>query len=121
MTSDEQHVKVVVQFDYHWRRVGGEGLWSICIGPNLYKIDNIPFFAYGLNDSDIVSAEARSPDENPIVQRVEQPGGHRTLRVFFDTEVEEARRTEILNRFRPLGVSWEGEDAIYFALDIPPR
>jgi hypothetical protein len=37
---------------------GGESVWALHLGDDLYGIRNVPFFAYGINWGDVVKADA---------------------------------------------------------------
>jgi Domain of unknown function (DUF4265) len=118
---DEQPLtKVHVDLPNHWA-VGGESMWARELGADRYRIENVPFYAYGLNFSDVVEARAQAPDQKPSVLRVVERSGHNTLRVMFDAAVSEARMLELLAALEPLAVSFERSGEHYFALDLEPE
>ena len=74
----------------HWSGEGGERMWAKPLEDNVYEIRNTPWYADNLNWGDVVRCDGVSSADLPIVAAVVRPGGHRTLRVFFE-DVGEAR------------------------------
>ena len=116
---EEPLTKVYVDLPRHWA-TGGESMWALPLGGDLYEIRNTPFYAYDLNFLDVVRALAPSPEVKPHVLAVVRRSGHETLRVFFNEPIEESRRTAILDDLARFGVSYEGCSPRYFALDVTP-
>ena len=119
MTADEKLTKVHLDLPNHWA-TGGESMWAVDLGDDLYELRNVPFYAYGLNANDVVRAIALAPDLKPEVTAVVRRSGHRTLRLFFKGDVEQAKILPLLDSLAPLLVSFEGVDHFYFALDLEP-
>jgi hypothetical protein len=120
MKDDEKLVKVRVELPNH-PRVGGESMWARPLGDDRYEVRNTPFFAYGLNFHDVVEAIEDPPGTKPLIRRVSQPGGHRTIRVMFTDEAPARQRgllLESLNRFRAF---YENADGTMFAVDVEPQ
>ena len=108
-------VKVLIQEDDYV-----ETLWADPVGPDLYRLDNSPFWGYGVSWRDVVEAH---PDLNGQlrVSRVVEKSGHRTVRVFFKPGVDESPEAQaILNEVVSLGASYEGMNPRYLAIDVPP-
>lgn len=116
MTSG-QSAKVHVDLPNHWA-TGGESMWARELGGDLYELENIPFYAYGLNYKDVVRATA-SADGILEVREVVRPSGHKTLRVMFSRDIPESRYLELMHSV-PAGVSYERATGGYFALDLRP-
>jgi hypothetical protein len=112
--------KVHVDLPQHWA-TGGESLWARALGDDLYEIDNIPFYAYGINFQDVVRANVHHPDQKPRVEKIVHTSGHRTLRFFFGKEVPVDVQQETLDALRRLGLSFERADERYVAVDVPPN
>lgn len=95
-------------------------MWAEPLGNDLYKIENVPFYAYGLNFQDIVKA---TPDSDQIleIRKVVKTNGHRTFRLFFKKHIGRERQDEILLSMRDLKVTYERADDIYVALDMKPE
>ena len=98
-----------------------ETLWAECVGPDHYRLDNLPFFAYGVSWLDVVEAY---PDDNGqlVMSRVVEKSGHRTVRAIFDPGVDQSPEARaILDGVVALGASYEGANPRYLAIDIPPE
>ncbi|MEP5943149.1 MAG: DUF4265 domain-containing protein, partial [Balneola sp.] len=80
--SDERLTKIFIDLPNHWA-IGGEALWAEPLGNDLYKIENIPFYAYGLNYHDIVRTNSQSAELKPEIKELVKASGHKTFRVFF--------------------------------------
>jgi hypothetical protein len=81
---DSDLVKITIQLvkdDSDYPPADFEHVWARTVGPGLYKLDNIPFFARGLRVGDVVSANARD-DQEPLFSRVVHASDHSTLRVI---------------------------------------
>ena len=120
MEEEADLCKIVVELGYHWSGIGGEGIWARPMGGDLYEVDNIPFYAYGLNVADLVRAVAPNSEMKPVVQRVERASGHRTLRVRFAGSTAEPERVLMLRGLSQFQTSFEGQNAVYFAIDVAP-
>jgi hypothetical protein len=100
---------------------GGESMWALPLGSDLYELRNVPFLAYDLNLGDIVLATADSPRQIPEIRRVVKRNGHSTLRLLFRSSVPEKKRRALLQSLRFLSASFErGHDRL-FALDLSPE
>ncbi|HEU5290211.1 MAG TPA: DUF4265 domain-containing protein [Cyclobacteriaceae bacterium] len=113
-------VKIHIDLPNHWA-VGGESMWAEPLGNDRYKIENVPFYAYGLNFKDVVRATADSDELKPEIRELVEASGHRTFRLFFKEEIEREQQEKILDSFRELHVSYERADKIYVALDMKPQ
>jgi hypothetical protein len=96
-----------------------ETLWAKPLGGELYQLDNVPFYAYGVSWLDVVEAP---PDTRglPTFRRVAEKSGHRTVRVRLDdTRAPEAKpHLEILGK---LGCTYEGLATSLLAVNVPPE
>ena len=119
MSSDEKLTKVHIDLPNHWA-TGGEAMWAVDLGNDLYELRNVPFHAYDLNFGDVVYATADSPDLKPEVRRVVQRSGNQTLRVLFAKDRTEEEMLSLLHSLKPLEVSFERGNSRYFALDLGP-
>lgn len=118
--TDGSPTKVHVDLPNHWA-TGGESLWATELGGDRFRIENVPFYAYGLNYHDVVEAKAETPELKPSVVRVVERSGHRTIRVFFGKDVANEDRLSHLRSLEHLHVSFERCDRRYFALDLEPE
>lgn len=112
--------KVYVDLPNHWRGPTGESMWAKPLGDGLYEIDNIPFYAYGINYGDVVFASQKTFDQKPQIERVVRPSGHRTIRVIFFHTVSRERQDALIESFKIFGTICEREDAKFIALDVAP-
>jgi hypothetical protein len=115
IVSEAAMVKVLLQEE---DRV--ETLWAVPVGSGLYRLDNSPFWAYGVSWNDVVEAR---PDSDGMLrmERVVEKAGHRTIRVLLPRdEIDEAQARALLNRLKEFGASYEGLNPAYIAVDIPP-
>jgi hypothetical protein len=115
--SEEEFVKIHIDLPNHWA-IGGESLWAKPLGENQYRIENIPFYAYGLNYFDVVFAMSKSEDTIPEIQTLVSRSGHKTIRLFFPDGTSDDERDRILDE---IGLSYEGINSFHFALDIEPN
>ncbi len=117
--SNEEFEKVHIDLPNHWA-IGGESLYATPLGNNLYRIENVPFFAYGLNYLDEVLATADSDELKPEIRKVVTPSGHRTYRVIFMKETKREKQVELLETIEKYEASYERADLINVAIDIKP-
>ena len=96
--------------------------WAISLGNDLYQLDNIPFYAYGISLSDIVQARKESNDGFPVFVKVAKKSGNRTIRVIFDLPVEENNTSrETLHQLTVMGCTYEGANKSFVCINIPPE
>jgi hypothetical protein len=96
-----------------------ETMWATPVGPDRYRLENSPFYAYRVSWLDVVEAR---PDETglPVFARVIAKSGHRTVRVILVPGVDEApERQRVLDDLVALGCSYEGYNPRYFSIDVP--
>ena len=104
MSSEDNMVKVYVDLPNHWA-VGGESLWATPLGKDLYRLENVPFYAYGLHFHDVVLATANDEDLKPEIQQVAEASGHQTFRILFREGLDRQEQESILDSLEPLGVT----------------
>jgi Domain of unknown function (DUF4265) len=108
-------VKVLLREDEY-----AETLWADPVGPDRYRLDNSPFWAYGLSWQDVIEAH---PDENGQLActRVIEKAGHRTVRVIFSPGMDvDSSAKAVMDVVVQLGCTYEGRHPGYLAIDIPP-
>jgi len=99
--------------------IESERLWAESLGGGRYRLDNVPFFIYGVSFGDIVSAE--EVEGALIVREVVSPSGHSTYRVFpRGHAVSSAAVEERLAALRALGAILERANPKLIAVDVPP-
>lgn len=107
--------------DDGWPPATSEGLWAEQVGPDLYRLDNTPWYARGVSYNDIVRA-VPGDDGRLEAVGVEQAGGHMTIRLIPSGPGDRAELMPAVgDAFRALGASWEGDQTEgILAIDIPP-
>lgn len=115
--SDENLTKVHIDLPRHGA-INGESFWAEDLGKDLYRIRNIPFYAYGLNFHDVVRAVPDEPDTVPEICEVVEPGGHKTLRILFQDTVSRESQVEMLNTLEKYQAYYERANSIYIAVDV---
>lgn len=118
--SDENLVKLHIDLPNHWA-IGGESMWATPLENDLFRIENVPFFAYGLNFLDIVNATSDSEDLIPEIRYVKTPSGHRTYRIMFDKELAREKQVELLGSLEVHGATYERANGKDVAIDIKPE
>jgi hypothetical protein len=98
-----------------------ETLWAVPVDKNLYRLDNSPFFAYGVSWQDVIEARL-AEDQFLEYVRCVRKSGNRTLRVIFqEYRSEDQSAKEILRELRNLGCSYEGMQPRMISINVPPR
>lgn len=93
-----------------------EGLWATQLGNNRFKLENIPFFAWGVSADDVVQAEPIGQEY--YFERVVTPSGHSTVRIIA---YDKSSIPEIRKAIEELGCSSElSHLPSLVAIDIPP-
>jgi len=92
-----------------------ETLWAFDLGDHRYRLDNTPWFQYGVSYQDIVEAFPE-PDGFLFFTRVVEKSGYRTIRVQADTGVPQS----LIDNLTASGCSFEGANPRFIAFDIPP-
>ena len=107
-----------------WPPLAEEFLWAIPLSERRYRIDNIPFFAVGVNYRDIVSLRNTRGDGVPTVDAVVERGGHATFRIqsphTSDPEKHEMFH-HLVDALKSIGCLFESNTSTYFAVDVPPE
>ena len=95
-----------------------ETLWASSLGNDHYKLDNSPFYAYGVSWEDVVEA---FPNDGVLeFARCVTKSGNRTLRVILDSVDENLESRTVLERIRQLGCSYEGMNSRLISINVPP-
>ena len=115
---DPQHAKLVLVTG-----TGDDAIvetpWAFPVGPSHFRLDNIPFYAYGLSLDDIVEATLEPGDPRPHFRRVVAKSGNRTLRVIADDGAPRVPQV-LLDEIVALGCSYTGATPRYICINIPP-
>jgi hypothetical protein len=98
-----------------------ETLWASPLGGGLYRLENSPFFAYGVSWQDVIEAHA-APDGLLEFARCVRKSGNRTLRVFFESfRANEEPAQPILEGLNALGCTYEGMQPRLISINVPPE
>jgi hypothetical protein len=117
--NEEGLERVHFELPNHWA-VAGETVWATPLGDSLYRIENVPFYAYGVNFHDVVRAKESSEGILEVEELIEI-SGHRTFRIFFNKDINEENQDKILSDLNELTITYEGANKIYFSLDMKPE
>lgn len=98
-----------------------ETLWATSLGNDLYRLENSPFYAYDVSWEDIVLAPPQTEQNYPHFEKVIEKSGNRTIRVFFDSPLEEGSKSfEVNAKLNELGCTYEGLNPRFVSYNIPP-
>ena len=92
-----------------------ETLWAFDLGGGRYRLDNTPWYAYGVSWQDVVEATADA-DGQLQFKRVLEKSGNRTIRIVADEPFSDAW----LDQITRLGCSFEGANRKYIGVNLPP-
>jgi hypothetical protein len=98
-----------------------ETLWAVPVDTNLYRLDNSPFFAYGISWQDVIEAR---PGKDQFLEyaRCVKKSGNRTLRMIFqDYQSDDQPAQEVLAGLRNLGCSYEGMQPRMISINVPAK
>lgn len=127
VSSAEEHVKIdfdLIQDEDGYPPFTCEGMWAVRLDEGRFRLDNIPFFVFGVSCFDIFSA-LRQEDGRLKFHRVLKAGGHSTLRIILediliDQRPDWERFQELREVFRGLGCSSEITPGM-MSIDVPPE
>ncbi len=121
MTHDPD-AKVVFRVAEEDGSVLVETLWATRLGDDRYKLNNSPFYAYGVSWEDVVYAPVDPADGRPIFARVVHKLGNRTVRVIFDPPVHEGNESDrVLQGLVAFGCTYEDANGSYLSVNVPPE
>lgn len=124
--ADDRRVRVFFDLDVDedgWPPVATETMWARPTDePDLFVLDNIPFFVRGLSDGDVLRA-VRDEDGRLVVTEHLASSGNCTIRVIPLSDGPLAGdKQAVLDAFAPLGVEGEGVGQFdLVALNVPPE
>ncbi len=98
-----------------------ETLWAYSLGEDNYKIDNLPWFSYGVSWHDVIYAPYDPDEETATIKYAVLKSGNRTVRIIFETPVEDGNESQtLLNSLVEIGCSYEGANKNFIAVNVPP-
>jgi Domain of unknown function (DUF4265) len=95
-----------------------ETLWAEPLGPNRYRLMNLPFVALGFSWGDIVTAKGRRG--SPIVKGVVKRSGHSTYRITLQDGVQPEAFEGTWRGLREIGCTFERFTSRTVGVDVPP-
>ena len=96
-----------------------ETMWAAHEGLNRYRLDNIPFVAFGLSLNDLVAAP--KIEGVPTFERVLAGSGHSTYRLALKDGVDPKDFPELVSALKDLGCGLERFTPRIMGVDIPPQ
>ncbi len=113
----EKPLRALFVDEGRWPEPITEGLWVEKVGDGLYRLLNIPFYAYGYSFGDIVRCEAVG--ESLCAVGVVNHSGSSTVRLLL-IEENHAELPEIVSYLEYAGCAVESHGILY-AFDVPPE
>ena len=113
-------VRVVFKLDKSdWHEHGTETMWAEPLGHDRYRLENIPFYVYGISYGDTVVAKMTGG--LLFFQNVSQNGGHSTYRIFLAQGITDNEFAKHWNALESLGCTYERATERLLAVDVPPE
>jgi hypothetical protein len=97
-----------------------ESLWAHSLGNQLYELQNIPFYVFDLNVSDIVYCDEPLFDL-PIIRDLVKSSGNQTLRVVFRDETSDDACIDIMWELNRRSIVSEKVADKRFVFNVPPE
>ncbi len=96
-----------------------EAMTAVSVGPDRYRLESSPFYAYGYSRGDIVEATLNDCGV-PVVRRLVRPSGHSTYRVIIaKRRTSLATFEEYWELLAELGCGYKPLDECYLTIDVP--
>ena len=119
---DGVKIRFATEVQDGWPPVPYETLWAERAEANLYRIDNVPFFVYGIAYRDLVEVMPKAPEETVFwFHRVVRRSGHSTYRIML----RDSQNKTIFNvwwaKLGDIGCTYESADGRLLAIDMPPH
>lgn len=116
---NDELVKIVINLSENSEPVATESLWAEHLGSNLYRVRNVPFYARGVSEQDVVKAEEK--DGRLVVTGIVDMGGHSTYRIFLSEQTPGEQFSKDWVSFHELGCTYERATRRLVAIDVPPH
>ena len=118
---DEPQYKKIILRHEDGDEVYVETPWVIDLGNGRYRMDNCPFYFYGVAAGDVVGASYSDEEQGLVFTGVIEKSGNKLVRVIFDNPADkEGPEKEHLENLVKMGCSYEGANPKYICIDIPP-
>jgi uncharacterized protein DUF4265 len=104
-----------------WPPYDVEWIWATQVGPDRYRLDNVPFYARGISCGDVVEATtAYASGQGLAFKSVVNRSGHSTFRIMI-SGTRRADNAELFDAciasLRALGCTFEKASDVLWALD----
>jgi len=117
--NDENYKKVILRLE-DGEDVYVETPWVIDLGNGRYRMDNCPFYFYGVTAGDIIGAEYSEVEGGLLFSGVLEKSGNKLVRIFFENPSDvESPEKDHLDLLVSMGCSYEGANPKYICIDIP--
>lgn len=103
-----------------WHSVTSETLWATRVGPDLYRLENSPFYAKGFSYRDVVLTEYDAEEGFQVAMGVVESSGRSTYALWVVAGVES--NGDFAKHWQPLeeiGCSFEGVRSQLLSVDVP--
>ena len=119
-STGDPNAKVLFRVPGEGDRAHVETLWAFDLGGDRYRLDNSPFYAYGVSLGDTVLAPHDRDEGFPTFKGVVSKSGNRTVRVAFDSPVQAGSSSDhVLQDLVRLGCDYEGANRRYIVVNVP--
>jgi hypothetical protein len=104
-----------------WEGLEAENMWAEPVGIGKYRVENTPFYAYGVSAGDIVNAESRGGVLT--FAGIAERGGHSTYRLLLSDQVDvrDSRFVALWSQLQSMGCTYEGASSKWLAVEVPPH
>jgi hypothetical protein len=116
--KNENLVKIFLEWIDSDGQEMSESVWAEGISVDTFRINNVPFYAYGISYNDVVSAKVK--DDIFVFDKLISRGGHSTFRVFF-SEKSNSDQELLFKNLNNLGATIERATSQLVAIDVPPN
>jgi len=117
--TQENYTKIILRLE-EGENVYVETPWVIDLGDGRYRMENCPFYFYGVAFGDIVSAQYSEDEEQLVFSHVIEKSGNKLVRVIFENPADEdGPEKNHLDSIVAMGCSFESANPKYFCIDIP--
>ena len=123
MSEDEKLVKIVLEIYPDEEDDEDEGTietpWATDLGEGLYRLENLPFYAYGIAFHDILECELI--EGRLFAEGIHQHSGHSLFRIMLSEGFDFEALKQAWPPFETLGCSFEGATKEFYCIDVPPK
>ena len=112
--------RVRIRFPAENEAVESEGIWVEHVRDDLFRVLNIPFFAFGVALDDVIVAEWSAENDEPQFVRVDSHSGNSTYRILVRPDADQSSAERGWQKLEALGCGREiGTSERYWAIHAP--